>query len=75
MVFVATPFIPGAWGLLCLCLCTAGSWGGAQELVSPGDGGEGLGWLSSSSTHPVPGAHHLPGTLPQRQAGLFSPAP
>lgn len=68
-------FHPWGWGTalpLPVCSRLLGWSTGACQL---GDGGEGLGWLSSSSTHPVPGAHHLPGTLPQSQAGLFSPAP
>lgn len=41
----------------------------------PGHGGEGLGWFSPSSTHPIRGAHQLPSTSPQSQAGVFSCAP
>lgn len=33
-----------------------------------------MGWFSPSSTHPISGAHQLPSTSPQNQAGVFSHA-
>lgn len=73
MLFAAAPFIPGLATASPLPACRR-LWSGAQELISPRDGGEGLGWLLPPSTHPDPDAHQLPSTSPQSCTGLFSPA-